>query len=383
MVTRRNFLTSLATTAAASALPSVLTALSDLDVAQAAEAKLSKSEQAAIAAITKQFMQDFGVPGLSVAVTRHASLVYQGAFGTPDAKRPAEKLTANHLFRIASVTKPITSTAIFSLIESGDLELDHRIFGPGGYLGDDYGKASPANVRRITLHHLLTHTAGGWGNSAGDPMFSNPNMNHRQLIEWTLLNKPLQYEPGVHYEYSNFGYCVLGRIIEKFSRKSYIEAVKKSVLSRCSIRDMRLATNEQAPNEVRYLGQNGENPYSPNMNISRMDSHGGWLATPTDLVRFATRVDGFETSPQILRAKSIRTMTTPTAANANYACGWCVNSRPNWWHNGSLPGTSTILVRTASGLCWAAFANTRTKGIDLALDLMMWKLAKAVPAWQA
>ena len=121
------------------------------------------------------------------------------------------------------------------------------------------------------------------------------------------------------------------------------------------------------------------------MNISRMDSHGGWIATPTDLVRFAVRVDGFSDLPDILRPKTLKIMTTPTAASASsgYACGWAINSVPNWWHNGSLPGTNSIMVRTASGLCWAALTNTRRDGIDLALDQMMWKLAQAVPAWQA
>ncbi len=74
-------------------------------------------------------------------------------------------------------------------------------------------------------------------------------------------------------------------------------------------------------------------------------------------------------------------MTTGTTANPNYACGWSVNQIPNWWHGGSLPGTLTIMVRTASGLCWAAFTNTRANGLNL--DEIMWKMVKAVPAWKA
>ena len=76
-------------------------------------------------------------------------------------------------------------------------------------------------------------------------------------------------------------------------------------------------------------------------------------------------------------------MLTASAANEGYACGWCVNHVPNYWHNGSLPGTSTIMVRTASGMCWAAFANARGEGINPALDQMMWAVVKAVPAWRA
>jgi len=114
-----------------------------------------------------------------------------------------------------------------------------------------------------------------------------------------------------------------------------------------------------------------------------MDSHGGWLATPRDLVLFATRVDGFPTTPDILRADTIARMTTPSAANPNYACGWNVNRLNHWWHTGSLPGTQTILVRTSTGFCWAALTNTRQRKDDmaLALDNLIWNMVRGVSRW--
>jgi hypothetical protein len=146
---------------------------------------------------------------------------------------------------------------------------------------------------------------------------------------------------------------------------------------------MQLAGNtlaQRAPKEVLYYGRK-ETPYT--MNVTRMDSHGGWIGTPGDLVQFALHVDGFDTAPSILRVETIKTMTTGSTANPGYACGWCVNKAHNHWHNGSLPGTTTLLVRTASGLCWAAFANARGQGTNVAIDQMMWKMVKAVPAWRA
>jgi hypothetical protein len=68
-----------------------------------------------------------------------------------------------------------------------------------------------------------------------------------------------------------------------------------------------------------------------------------------------------------------------------YARGWMVGAG-NWWHSGSLPGTRTVMARTAAGLCWAALTNTRTQPsdeIDKALDLTMWDAARSVPAWRA
>ncbi len=121
------------------------------------------------------------------------------------------------------------------------------------------------------------------------------------------------------------------------------------------------------------------------MNVTRMDSHGGWLATPSDLVLFLNHVDGFKSTPNILKPETIKSMTTPSSVNSGYARGWAVNSANNWWHSGSLPGTTTIMVRTATGFCWAALTNTRKMGqpdIGLALDNMVWDMAHKVTAWK-
>ena len=121
------------------------------------------------------------------------------------------------------------------------------------------------------------------------------------------------------------------------------------------------------------------------MQVTRMDSHGGWLATATDLVRFAVHVDGYATKPDILDSASIAAMTTPSTANSGYAKGWAVNQSNNWWHIGSLPGTGTILVRTSGGFCWAVLLNTRVNNDAFfsALDSLMWKVNGEVKDWPA
>jgi CubicO group peptidase (beta-lactamase class C family) len=279
------------------------------------------------------------------------------------------------------VTKPITSSAIFDLIERGKLKLTDRVFGRGAILCTRFGRTPYGRwIEDITVEHLLTHTAGGWQNDGTDPMFRNPTMDHAALIGWTLNTLPLSHPPGEAYAYSNFGFCVLGRVIEALSGQPYEDAVHDRILDPCGNHRMRLAGNtvqDREPLEVRYYGQGTENPY--NMNVRRMDSHGGWLATAGNLATFAMHVDGFKTTPNILTAATIHTMVTPSTANKAYAKGWNVNAANNWWHNGSLPGTTTIMVRTASGFCWAALANTRrpNSDMDLALDKMVWDMVRA------
>ncbi len=343
------------------------------------------AERAAMEAAARQFMGKYNVPGFSVAVGSEGRLIYQNAFGVAD-RAQGVPVTPGHLFRIASVTKPITSATIFSLIEKGSLRLGDRVFGPGAILGTDYGGPPYGRyIEQITLEQLLTHTAGGWQNDGTDPMFQNLQMNHQQLIAWTLRNVPLKNQPGTHYAYSNFGYCVLGRVIEKVTGQPYAAYVSQAILRPSGITDMVIAGNtlaQRRPNEVVYYGQgSGDNPYS--LNVTRMDSHGGWLARPADLVLFAMHVGGFQPPPSLLTSQSIRTMTTGSSANSGYAKGWLVNSSHNWWHNGILSGTMTIMVRTHSGFFWAGFANTYrwNSAMDSDLDALLWTMVSKVSSW--
>ena len=347
----------------------------------------TQSERAEMSNLARAFMQRYAMPGLSVAVGRAGAILYEDAFGWAD-RESREAVSPAHLFRIASVTKPITSVALFSLIEAGRIRLTDKIFGPGAITGTDYGDPPyHPGVDQITVEQLLTHTSGGWANDATDPMFMDREMNQAQLIESTVRNRPLDQPPGRHYAYSNFGYCVLGRVVERLTRQNYATYVRDSVLKRCGITDMTIAGNtfgERHAKEVKYYDQQDERePYA--MNVARMDSHGGWIARPRDLVHFLMHVSGFATPPNILEPQSIRAMTTASAANPEYAKGWSVNALDNWWHNGSLPGTSTIAVRTHRGFCWAAFGNSRSLNtpLDRDLDNLVWDMVRQVKSWHA
>jgi CubicO group peptidase (beta-lactamase class C family) len=341
-------------------------------------------ERKRLARLAAAFMETYEVPGLSVAIAIKGKPAYVEAFGVAD-QDTGEALTPQHRFRIASISKPITSAGIFTLIEAGKLRLDRHVFGPDSILGDDYPwSADGSNIEQITIEHLLTHTTGGWVNDARDPMFLNKEMNHRELITWTLQHMPLTTPPGTSYAYSNFGYCILGRVIEKLTGQPYEQYIKENILKRCGIADMQIGGNalmDRATNEVKYYSPAGGDPYG--LNVARMDSHGGWIATPSDLTAFFVHIDGFKDTEQLLGDDTLRIMSTPTAANPRYAKGLFVNSQNNWWHGGSLPGTETISVRTHSDFCWSAFTNTRPKFRDMtaALDRLGWHMAGSVADW--
>lgn len=350
-------------------------------------------ERKRMAALAADFINAYDVPGLSVAIAVKGKPAYVEAFGVAD-RETGEALTPQHRFRIASISKSITSAGIFTLIEAGKLRLDSYVFGPDSILGSDYATppalrslmksdASRSFIEQITIEHLLTHTSGGWEHGASDPMRMNKEMNHRKLIAWTLQNRPLTVAPGGSFKYSNFGYCILGRVIEKLAGQSYEQYIREKILKRCGIVDMQIGGDtlkDRAANEVKYYSQAGGDPYA--RNVARMDSCGGWIATPGDLTAFFTDISGFKDTDQLLSDETLRIMSTPSAANPRYAKGLFVNARNDWWHSGLLDGTETISVRTDNAFCWSAFAN-RSKAGDMSRSLgqMVRRMVYSVADW--
>ena len=329
----------------------------------------------------KSFMTRLSVPGVGIALVKDGRLVFAKGYGVMD-KSTGEAPGPNTMFRVASVSKPVTSIAVMKQIQDGKYSIDDKVFG-STLLGTTYGSKPYSNwEKEITVQHLLEHTAGGnqWNNNkdgdAGDPMFQETSLNHSELIGWVLDNRDPEKKPGTKNDYSNFGYCVLGRIIEKKSGQTYENYVKNSVLKSCGISNMHIAADSKAGrrhNEAVYYDDN--DPYA--MKVKRMDAHGGWIASPLDLVRLIVKADGFNTKPDILNSSSFTTMTTPCSVNSGYAKGWQVNGS-NYFHNGSFPGGGAIIVRAGNGLSWAFVMNTAWKS---QFDGMMWDIVNGIKNW--
>jgi CubicO group peptidase (beta-lactamase class C family) len=346
---------------------------------------LSPADLQRIDAPVKRFMARYDVPGLSLAVAKDRRLVFAKGYGYADKERQAPVRTS-HLFRIASMSKPITSVAIFTLIEHKKLSLDEKVFGPRGILGDRYGLPKDFPQKGdVTVGQLLEHVGGGWPNDDTDPMFRRYDLGQAELIRWTLPRYALANKPGEKYAYSNFGYLLLGRVIEQRSGMGYEAYVKQAVLRPAGITDMHVGGDSLAqrrPNEVVYYDR-GDASYT--VRVSRMDAHGGWIARPIDLVRLLVRLDGSPAKPGLLKPASIAAMVAPSAANKGYAKGWSVNAAHNWWHNGSLPGTYSIMVRAQNGFCWAIVMNQRRLEDAFARDVdqLGWIITRSVVSWPA
>lgn len=372
-----------------------------------------------------EFMREHRVPGLAVAVTVDGELKHARGYGYADlANNELAKPTS--LFRIASLSKPITAVAILQLIEQERLKLDDSVFKlldqsqPAiEAAGDKYD----TRLNKITIRNLLEHR-GGWDRDASfDAMFQSVRFakqlgvpapaNSDQVIK-AMLSQPLDFDPGEKYAYSNFGYCLLGRVIEKLTGQTYEEYVKEHVLAPLGIHSMRIGHTHlsgRAPDEVRYyhpqpgtsvfepdLGQQVPSPYGA-WSLEAMDSHGAWIASAVDLARFAAAFDDPDQCP-ILSRESIELMFARPLGGAEaeedgtpkmtyYSLGWqnrvLDGGAVNHWHTGSLPGTATMMIRRHDGKNFIALMNTRispsTTHLGRAIDTLLHRAANEVETW--
>ena len=281
------------------------------------------------------------VVGMSVAIVYKERLVYQCAYGNVNPGRPAN---INHLFRIASMSKPITVIALLKLVEQGKLDLEQKVFGPGGILGEDLGPVPPeSNKEMITVKHLIEHTSG-W---AGDMAYTGYNdyPNSAAMVSAGLADYKLAFTPGERTLYSNFGYGVLGCVIEKLSGMPYDAFVRQYIIEPCGIRQMKLAKGpvvDRDPDESGYFADDEEADMIHPAISNYFNSFGGWISTPTDYARFVLHTDRLTGIPDIL---------PPEILNLTYFKG-------NWSHGGMLPGTATNITRLTDDLTMIYMANT-------------------------
>lgn len=369
------------------------------------------------------FLAQHRLPGVALALTNQGRLVHARGYGYADVAT-REPVAPASKFRIASISKPITAVAVLKLVDQGRLTLDERVFDILPFEPHLEPQAHPDERQRaMTVRQLLEHR-GGWDRDVSfDGMFravefakalgAPPPAGPAEVIR-VMSGKPLDFAPGERYAYSNYGYCLLGRVIEIRSGQKYDDFVSTHVLKPLGISGMSLGRTrleDRQPGEVRYyepapgesvfasdLGQRVPHPYGA-WHLEAMDAHGAWLASATDLARFACAFDVPERCP-ILSAKLVSEMfVRPTGRagydqegrprNQYYGLGWSVevglDGKLTAGHSGSLPGTNTRLVRRPDGRHIVLLFNARGSALspriaDAALQALQPALA-AIAEW--
>ncbi len=346
----------------------------------------SSNERSSLPRLDKRmekFMRRWDLKGVQLGVMRGDSLLYLKGYGLADE---GEEMQPGRIMRMASVSKLITAAAIMKLCEQGKLSLDSKVLGPDGLLNDSTFTNAIRDKKhfRITVEHLLRHQ-GGFTLRLGDPLFNALDfaaMNRltepptEDELCRIVLHRRLGFVPGKSQSYSNFGYLLLSKVIEKVSGLPYESYVRREVLAPAGCYDFHLAGNfyeQKRANEVRYYmhgntepvpcydlsGRMVERCYGGN-NISALKGAGGWCCSVAELMRFVASIDGHPGVPDILSKESVDKMTEYVDKHT-FSLGWNdTDPKIGWTRSGSFSGTAALVKYFSQGDCWILVTNTST-----------------------
>jgi len=322
------------------------------------------SEKELIAALKIKLEQDAASDRFAGAVllAKDGKPVFTGAYGLADReKKISNKL--NTRFRIGSMNKMFTAVSILQLVQAGKIQLTDPL---GKYL-TDYPNKDVAS--KVTIHHLLTHT-GGTGDFFG-PQYNAHRQELRALQDYVTLygKRDLAFEPGSRWAYSNYGFLLLGLVIEKVSGVSYYDYVRDHVYKPAGMTSSdSLAEDEVVPDRsIGYtkMGETHEHPnWSPNTDSlpPRATSAGGGYSTVEDLLRFANALAAHNLlNEHYTELLSTGKLDTPGGGGMKYAYGFgdrTVDGVRSFGHSGGAPGMNGDLeIYPQSGYVVAVLAN--------------------------
>ena len=330
-------------------------------------------------------LKNYNIPGGQLAITYKGRLVYSRGFGLAD-KSTNTAVCPDNIFRIANLSKQITSITIMHLYEQGRIGLDDIVFGANGILNDSMYLVPvlDSRVYDITVNDLLSH-------QSGIPTYS-----------FNARFQDLDFTPGTNGLFSNVGYVVLGRVIEKITKQDYETYVRDTILAPIGITDMRIGKTlliNKLPNEVHYYDYPGAplvpsifdstvlvpRQYGGDFSIVSSKACGGWVASAQDLCKLLCAVDKFSTRPDILSTATINTMVQPIHEYLGfpYALGWIINTTSNnWFHDGALIGTMSYQVRRNTEINYALVVNSNySSGQFTALSSLVGSIIPLITSW--
>ncbi|MDQ3012889.1 MAG: beta-lactamase family protein [Acidobacteriota bacterium] len=302
---------------------------------------LSANETEKIEAAASEWMTKHKAPAISIAVVTDNRLRWSKGFGFADHEKKIPA-TATTVYRLASITKSITATAVMQLVEQGKLELDAPV--------QKYCPAFPEKQWQVTSRQLLAHLGG-----IRHHRFTDPSTRHFDSITDSLSffkDDPLLHEPGTKYFYSTLGYSVLGCAIEGATKTSYMDYLREKIFKPAGmVRTQLDDLKAMIPNRARLYskGSNGEVRDAPPVDTSGRLPGGGLVSTVEDLARFAIAIQ----QGKLVKAETLAQMWTRQKTRdgkplQSYGLGWLIRDADGKeakqvWNDGSQAGTRTYL----------------------------------------
>jgi CubicO group peptidase (beta-lactamase class C family) len=316
----------------------------------------------AVEAAVSSTMSEAGIPGLSLALATGGEIRIVNGYGLSDVENnvPAKGVT---VYRLASLSKPITAVAVLQLAEKGLLDLDAPI--------QRYCPGFPEKPWVLTSRQLLAHLGGVRHYAEDEPINTR---RFATVVEGLSFFKddPLAAEPGTRFLYSTYGYSLLGCAVEGVTGKPFADTLRESVFAPAGMErtrpdDLRALVANRAQGYVREAS--GELRNSALADMSYKVPGGGLAGTAPDEARFVLALAGGSLLTKESVARMLTRQKTRDGKNVGYGLGWSLGERgghPEAWHTGGQERVSTVIYwQPDSGVVVALLSNLQ--GIQPAL----------------
>ena len=315
---------------------------------------LPPSKVEAVEAAVSGTMSELGIPGLSLAVATEGEIRIASGFGLADVENnvPAKALT---VYRLASLSKPITATAALQLVEKGLFDLDAPI--------QRYCPAFPEKPWPVTGRQILGHLGGIRHYAENEPVNTRRFASVQDGLAF-FKDDPLAAEPGTRYLYSTYGYNLLGCAVEGASGQAFADYLRDNVfrtagMERTQPDDVRALIPNRAQGYVKDA--TGELRNSALADMSYKVPGGGLVATAPDVARFALALAKGSLLKKETLAQMLTRQKTREGKATGYGLGWTLGERKRHreaWHTGGQERVSNVLYwQPDSGLVIVLLSN--------------------------
>jgi len=300
-----------------------------------------------------------GIPGLSLTVAVDGKIMYSEGFGYADLEERVPVWPTTK-FRIGSISKPLTATALMQLVETGKLDLDAPV--------QKYVPSFPDKGAAITTRMLAGHLAG-IRHYQGDEF--NIQKHYADVLDGVKIfeNDPLVSPPGTKFNYSSYGYNLLSAVVESASGENFLVYMQKHVFEAMGLAHTAADQNTQIVEQrSRFYEKekDGTLENAPYVDNSYKWAGGGFLSTSEDLVRFGSML----LQPGFLKADSLKLLFTPQKTKlgeeTGYGMGWGITKSPSgrvvYEHSGgSIGGSSQLMVCPETHVVVALVTNLTSR----------------------
>lgn len=306
--------------------------------------------------ILETYVKENNVPGLSAAIAVQNEVLWTGGFGYANLQHmvPAGSHT---LYRIASISKPITAVLAMQLVEAGKLDLDKPI--------KEYLPLLHGPIGTITTRQLLCHTSG-IRHYRGDEFLSD--IRHQSVLTplSVFADDTLLFAPGERFSYTTFGYTLLSAVMEAAAGRSFLEKLNQNLVQPLGLSALGPEESEQIiPNLASFYLRRREGIINaPFVDNSNKWAGGGLISTAGDLVKFAMHL----MQGDLIKPETLEKMFTLQQTNAGdtleFSLGWRVDIdeetgvRAIWHTGGAMGGGGVLFIFPDQGIIFASLANT-------------------------